>query len=312
MKKANKILMAAVAILLCLVLISTSILSGVFAKFVHQRAMDASMTFKKLGVTVTMSAETDRTALEAAGATINTEVKNGKSGSITISDLKMRPGVVAPRAVKFEFTGTPQVPVQVKITPTITYDSKVHTTTEAKDSAGNVTATYYNYYVPANTIVQSIANDGTITYMPETYFMPLGFNFSSNSAELDKNLVLSPWMSSSNKDEVNATAISNAITQGIAGENGRFKGSSASTSAPSVNGNVITLGTFAENKAITFNINSGTTLECFCMGFYYPLDWPSATSTDKEKYDKISTYIAEHTDPDCTVTISYTVDIVQV
>ena len=115
-------------------------------------------------------------------------------------------------------------------------------------------------------------------------------------------------MSSSNKDEVNATAISNAIAQGIAGENGRLKGSSASTSAPSVNGNVITLGTFAENEAITFNINSGTTLECFCMGFYYPLD----SSTDKEKYDKISTYIAEHLDPNCTVTISYKVEIIQV
>lgn len=323
MKKVNKALMATVAILLSLVLISTSVLSGVFAKFVDTKSAGATVSLKAFGVTLTMSIpDATVTALENAGASIPKDT-NGKpletftseGNSITISGLKMLPGMTFPKAVKFEFGGAPTVPVQVKITPTITYDSKVHTTTEAKDSAGNVTATYYNYYVPANTIVQSIANDGTITYMPATYFMPLGFTFSKESTSTtDTNVVTAgPWFSSTTKANVDDTVISNAIASGIApGNNTHLKGSSAEPPKGqdeiSVSGNTITIGTFAAGRAISFDINTATGSTFFHMGFYYPLD----SSTDKEKYDKISTYIAEHLDPNCTVTISYKVEIVQV
>lgn len=307
MKKANKILMAAVAILLCLVLISTSILSGVFAKFVHQRAMDATMTFKHLGVTVTMSAETDRTALVAAGATISTEVKNGKSGTITISGLKMRPGLDFSRAVKFEFgkqgeTQKLSVPAEVRITTTVEYDDKVHKDTQNADK----TITYYNYYVPAGKIIQSIASNGAITYMPQTYFMPIGFTFSHDvaSANGNTNVALGSWTEDAGTgtdSKVIASAISDSIASGVSG---RIKNANTSVSK-----NTVTIP-FAKDSAVTFNINDGTGLTYFHMGFFYPLD-RTATGKDADFYNRLATYIAEHTDPDCTITVSYTVELVQ-
>ena len=50
MKKSNKILMATVAILLSLVLISTSIVSGIFARFVIEKSGSTAIKFNKFGV----------------------------------------------------------------------------------------------------------------------------------------------------------------------------------------------------------------------------------------------------------------------
>ena len=57
MKKVNKALMATVAILLSLVLISTSVLSGVFAKFVETKSAGATVSLKAFGLTLTVSSK---------------------------------------------------------------------------------------------------------------------------------------------------------------------------------------------------------------------------------------------------------------
>ena len=290
MKKANKLLMAAVAILLCLVLISTSILSGVFAKFVHQRAMDATMTFKHLGVTVTMSADTNKSILEAAGATISTEVKNGKSGTITISDLSMRPGVVVPRAVKFTFSGTPTVPVQVKITPTVKY--KNFTTANLK--------------VPANTIK---GTNGS--YLEEKYYMPMAFTFGQggntavDALSKSTNLVVNPWTESTNANDVSDATISNSIASRIKSE--RF-GTGTEPNA-SVDGNILTIGNFTSD--ITFHINSATSSNYFHMGFGWELEHGNSAE-EKDVYNKIETYITQRLPDNASITVSYTVEVVQV
>ena len=53
MRKTNRIMMGTVSILLCLVLVTTSVLSGIFAKFVTKRKAEANIAFKKWGITVT-------------------------------------------------------------------------------------------------------------------------------------------------------------------------------------------------------------------------------------------------------------------
>ena len=53
MRKTNRIMMGTVSILLCLVLVTTSVLSGIFAKFVTKRNVEANIAFKKWGITVT-------------------------------------------------------------------------------------------------------------------------------------------------------------------------------------------------------------------------------------------------------------------
>ncbi len=293
MKKVNKILMATVSVLLCLVLITTSVVSGVFAKFAIRKNTTTTMKLEKFGVKIEMSVP-DETNLESyGGATVNAEVPDGESGTISITGLKMYPGCEFPRAAKFEFSGTPSVDVQLKIIPTVTYSDTVHTSA--------------NYRVPTGTKI----NLGSAT----TYYMPLGFTFCSNSPDIYK--VVDPWMSSTTKADVSATAVSNAIASGIVtGTNKRLKGSSAEPPEGqdefSVSGNTLTIGTFKAGTPITFDINSSKNLTRFCMGFYYPLDWPSATSDDRAKYDKISTYFSRHASSDATITISYKVELVQV
>ena len=315
MRKANKILMATVAILLCLVLITTSVASGLFAKFVVTKSGSATITFEKFGVTVTMSI-TDLTALQNAGARIDLDKNNApvetftsEGHTITISGLKMRPGLDFSRAVKFEFgkqgeTQTLSVPAEVRITTTVEYDDKVHTDTQNADK----TITYHNYYVPAGKIIQSKAANGTITYMPLTYFMPIGFTFSHDvaSANGNTNVALGSWTEDAGTgtdSKVIASAISNSIASGVKG-----KITNANTS---VSKNTVTIP-FAKNSAVTFNIDDETNLTYFHTGFFYPLD---RNDTDKGRdndfYSKLATYIAEHTDPDCTITVSYTVELVQ-
>ncbi len=121
MKKTNKILMATVAILLSLVLISTSVLSSVFARFVNSRGMDATMKFKKLGVELSLAY--DATKLAAAGATV-TPTKNGDFLSLAISGLKMAPGDNLKDVIKFTFSenSVAGVPLKVVIDIDVNYN----------------------------------------------------------------------------------------------------------------------------------------------------------------------------------------------
>ena len=67
MQKLNKTMMRIISALLCLVLLSTSILSGIFAKYVVQKSADfGSVAFKKWGITVT------------ANSNLAAEYKNGE------------------------------------------------------------------------------------------------------------------------------------------------------------------------------------------------------------------------------------------
>ena len=53
MQKVNKTMMRIVAALLCLVLLSTSVLSGIFARFTIQKsAVFDDVAFKKWGITI--------------------------------------------------------------------------------------------------------------------------------------------------------------------------------------------------------------------------------------------------------------------
>ena len=55
MRRANKIFMATVAVLLCLVLISTSIVSGVFARFAITKKAETTVKLEQFGVEIKLS-----------------------------------------------------------------------------------------------------------------------------------------------------------------------------------------------------------------------------------------------------------------
>ena len=121
MRKVNKILMATVSILLCLVLITTSVLSGIFAKYVITKKGSAAATLKKFGVTLDMAVDDE--ALEDAGADVETAEDFYKvTKSVTITGLKMAPGESIEDAVKINISGTAGVRLKVVIEPKVVFD----------------------------------------------------------------------------------------------------------------------------------------------------------------------------------------------
>ena len=144
-RKANKILMATVAILLCLVLISTSVVSGIFARYVIQKQASVKMNIEAFGVTLSVSTT-------VSGATVNatknkkldysTAEKLSDSLNIEISNLQMAPGDKFYDALRVQITDTPNVPIIFRMSCRIEY-----TTNDYK--VGNT------YYMPLGYTIQT-------------------------------------------------------------------------------------------------------------------------------------------------------------
>ena len=113
-KKITKALTAIVAILLCLVLISTSIVSGTLAKFVITKNATTVVNFEKFGVKM--------------------QVKNGSvvkssldTNSVTVSfdPIELYMGYAGTSAVLFAFDGELTVPATLKVTVDVELDDEV-------------------------------------------------------------------------------------------------------------------------------------------------------------------------------------------
>ena len=142
MRKRNKILMMVISSLLCLTLISSCLVSGIFAKYVTTNTTESTITFKKMGVNVDVVV--NENALKNLGATVTLPASNSnevKAGiyNVTISGLPIYPGIGAdPNAndsttndvdgiynnlVMFAFSGNANVPVKISIGTDIAYSN---------------------------------------------------------------------------------------------------------------------------------------------------------------------------------------------
>ena len=123
MRKVNKILMATVSILLCLVLISTSVVSGIFAKFAINNKGKATASLKAFGVTLDMTVDDE--TLEDAGADVETAEDFYKvTKSVTITGLKMAPGLDLEKIINIKLTGTPTVNCRFKLDIDFDFDTE--------------------------------------------------------------------------------------------------------------------------------------------------------------------------------------------
>ena len=111
MQKLNKTMMRIISALLCLVLLSTSILSGIFAKYVVQKSADfGSIAFKKWGITVTAnsnlaaeSKKSDNSVAVKASTTTAKVFAPGTTGNIAYFYVKATTPEVD---YKIDFSGT--------------------------------------------------------------------------------------------------------------------------------------------------------------------------------------------------------------
>lgn len=124
MKKANRILMATVAVLLSLVLITTSVVSGIFARFTVLQEAKTKMTLNKFGVSLGLTLSDEFVALLGGeDAVDDMTTVNGDSISINITNLKMAPGDIWDKAFNVSIDGTPTVDCRFKFDVDLNLDA---------------------------------------------------------------------------------------------------------------------------------------------------------------------------------------------
>ena len=189
MRKQNRIMIKAVAILLTLVLFTSAVVSGTLAKYVTQKSGTTSIVFEQYGITVKAWLDEDfkkATGLTDADAAL---LMSDNSASVTLNQIKMHPGCDYSKAVNFEITGTATVDVRIKIEPHIVI---------AQDD-------FNNYAV--NNVGEIITSS--------TKVFPIGFTFYSSqySGTTEPVYALKPWSFSTN---VTSRRITDNIAIGLA------------------------------------------------------------------------------------------------
>ena len=115
-RKANKIVMAILLILLCLVLMTTSVVSGIFARFTEERKISMMLGFESFGIKVEVFIP--QYIQDIAGVKYGEgENKDTKEGYVTLSNLLLHPGDAYLDAVTVRVTGKPTTDAKITITP---------------------------------------------------------------------------------------------------------------------------------------------------------------------------------------------------
>lgn len=113
-RKANRILMAIVLILLCLVLMTTSVVSGIFAKYTISKQVLMMFSFESFGVTIDIIPSDGLIA--AVG---KNDIRFDESGNLTVSNLLMHPGDIFEDALTFQIRGRPTADAELKVEVTV-------------------------------------------------------------------------------------------------------------------------------------------------------------------------------------------------
>ena len=300
MRKKNKILMMAISSLLCLTLISSCLVSSIFSKYVTTDTASVSTVFKKWGVNVEVDVNDD---LEY---TVN-------GGTVTISDINIKPGDDFSDAVRFTITGTPEVKCKVQIGCNIVYVYKNN------NSSTNSNYKYSNFRVSSD-LASAPAND-------DKYFMPIGFTFAAPKSRtstdyiIPRTIVVSPWREytginpSSSSSPLGMDTTEKAIANAIKGKMNGFDGSSSTDTAGS--GGYYCSKSFTNSNAnkIEFFASSGNTttpINTFEFGFYWPYEY-DGSETEIAKYDEYSNIIAANAkENEGLFTITYFVSVQQI
>lgn len=162
MKKFNKILMMTVAILLTLVLASTSVVSGIFAKYVITKSASTEVSLKAFGVTLTVDGGAYGTVTRTPDATSSTP----STLSVSVTNLQLAPGDTLDDVVKFTIAGT-----GANDKPNVgTVNLKVKVTVESVDEF-SVQTSDVTAMTPETGIAFKTAN-----------YIPIGFSLKSGLA----------------------------------------------------------------------------------------------------------------------------------
>lgn len=189
MRKSNKKLMIVVSVLLSLVLITSSVVSGTMAKYVTSASTSESARGAKWGVNVEVEFSDAVKALcsdENEDGTLDEYVPVAKDGvlTVTLPNLPMAPGDDFTNAINLKITGRAEVRLRV----TIGMDIDINNAFMVPNSIGNL-ANYNSTYtedgstlcVPISTVYNIFTTDNLST--PSAKYGPGWFVSSTNNAE---------------------------------------------------------------------------------------------------------------------------------
>ena len=298
MRKVNKIMMAAVSVLLTLVLITTSILSGVYARFMETDSANINAGFKNSGVTVVV--DVDETKMENYGIT-KSEGSNAaldkKAGryTVTLSKINIGPGDDLTDLIKFTITGKANVRLKINIDMDIKYSAS-------------------GFTVPAG-----------IGKLPtKTAFMPMAFTYNTSDSADTRFTACPAWTSFDPVDDDDLEKgfhcdtvefyMHQALAEGTNKLDFKRTGNWQYYTEP-VDGTLSDLSVekiFNSGDTIKFlRSKSGTTTETNMISFGFK--WDFEKIDDTLNYDQISTWLTDNAKGDTLIEeLSYTVTVEQV
>lgn len=204
MKKTNKILTRALVILLALVLITSSVVSSTFAKYVVSKEATTKVELQKFGLTVTLEGTDTETVVS----------QKGDSVTLSYPDITLIPGDdTYKHAINASVSGKASVDAKLYIAVTITCDDERYTITGQQ-------------FTPLNNTL----GDGKVCN-PIEFFV--------GSSLTDAYSVNTPYdfLTTNNNRNVIKTTIENAIGAKIA-TNANSEGITASNSGAEVEGTI--------------------------------------------------------------------------
>ena len=294
MRKANKIMMAIVAILLSLVLFTTCILSGVFAKYAISRDRKVVLGIDEFGVTLEAWLDDDFKAYLAEtypDTDYDTIVENL---SATDESLKLKvelgtfdvfPGIDFSEAIHFKISGTAKVPLKLSIVPYLS-------------------VTTARFEVPT----------GVAGLAATTKFFPLGFTCGAKKSTNAYGITdtCKPWLTGSAFTSAEAE---NAIADGLVSMFDVKLDTSGADDCVykkfDVNTPIVLHPKDSSGKV--YNGENGTTridVSEFALGFYWPLEYEDHATYSKEELNEIEVAMSKN-GKDKTTSFGYTVIIEQ-
>ena len=214
-------------------------------------------------------------------------LNKGDSVTFEITGLQLKPGDNYSRAIRCEFEGAPTVNARLVIKTEVSYTPSDFSITNASN--------------------QSIGGTPSGT---TTYFMPIAFTFGyvTNDYVADPQYyVSSPWISSTDPDDLAPDVIANNITSGI--YNGFRTLPSGVTKEQSLDDNTVALN-YPAKKTVQFKLvgSTSTNRKVFHLGFAWPDNYTNANTN--YDYDILGTYLADHANG-AEIKIKYTISLEQ-
>ena len=277
MRKRNRVLMIIVSLLLCLVLISSCVLSGIFAKYTTKKTASAKLGFEQFGVTLELEVgdALKNACKDANGNTTYTLTTNTHTGEISFvaTSLKLKPGDDFTKMIKFTIGGTANVKCKLNIDVDVTYDAD-------------------NFYIPST-------SSENITYMPIEFCCTYA---DSNGSSVANKTLYNKFVDGPKEDDNVEYVAMNAMLADFNDVVLTGNYDETNHTATDVSIERIFTPTTAAKPAVQLTYKTGSkTVNQLNFGFKW---------TDNSNYDVYDTYLVENKTP--TFTVSYTIRIEQV